>query len=78
MKVRVRQDATQPLYIDEPTESICCGWCSSFKGSNEVRVINQHVRHSKSHAVGRKKVTDSTDENLIQGVRDIRTFFPTN
>jgi hypothetical protein len=25
--------------------------------------------------VGRKKVTDSTDENLIQGVRDIRTFF---
>ena len=60
----------QPLYIDVETESIRCRWCSLFKGSIEVRVINQHVKTSNSHL----KHRSSLCAEETQGV-DIRSYF---
>lgn len=63
----------QPLYIDTETESIKCHWCAGlFKGSIEVRAINQHVKSSKTHLKERKNHLNPATE---EGVCDIRTYF---
>lgn len=69
-------EADQPLYIDAESESIKCHWCASFKGSIEPRVINQHVKSSKSHSKHRQLLcasAGSSEEST--GVVDIRKYF---
>ena len=66
----------QPLYIDAESESIKCHWCASFKGSIEARVINQHVKTSKSHSKHRQllcSAAGSSEETT--GAMDIRKYF---
>jgi len=66
----------QPLYIDLETESVKCRWCSLFKGSIEPRVINQHVKSSKTHLKERRHHLHPEElTNPVEGVQDIRTFF---
>ena len=60
----------QPLYKDVKTESIRCRWCSLFKGSTEARVINQHMKTSKSFL----KHRSGPCAEETQGV-DIRPYF---
>lgn len=45
----------QPLFIDDELSTIKCKWCPAWAGSQTVKVINQHVRKSKSHQLARKK-----------------------
>jgi len=63
----------QPLYIDMESESIKCKWCTTFKGSIETRVINQHVKASKSHI--KEHQCRLHPDNNLEGVNDIRTYF---
>ena len=48
-------DVEQPLYIiySESTESIKCRWCPAWEGALKMKVVNQHVRKSKSHSNAR-------------------------
>lgn len=67
----------QPLFIDWETESIKCRWCGLFVGSTEPRVINQHVKSAKAHLQERqRRLHPDQLINPLQGVHDIRTFFP--
>ena len=69
-------ETDQPLYIDEETETIKCRWCGLFKGSNEARVINQHVKSAKTHQQERQRHLHPNElTDPLEGVRDIRTFF---
>jgi len=63
----------QPLYIDMESESIKCKWCANFKGSIETRVINQHVKTSRTHIKERQRQLHPDDD--LEGVNDIRTYF---
>ena len=63
----------QPLHIDMETESIKCQWCATIKGSIETRVINQHVKTSKTHIKERQHRLNPDDD--LEGVNDIRTYF---
>ena len=70
------QEDDQPLYIDAESESIKCRWCSLFKGSIEPRVINQHVKTSKTHLKHRREqLLCSGSSAETTGVVDIRTYF---
>jgi len=71
MKEENIDNEDQPLYIDDENECIKCQWCSLFKGSIEVRVINQHVKTAKSHL----KYRESLQSEQVQGVEDIRSYF---
>ena len=62
----------QPLFIDCEYECIKCHWCSSFKGSIEARVINQHLKSSKMHLMERRR---HVHPDPTEGVTDIRTYF---
>ena len=66
----------QPLYIDWENETIKCKWCGVFKGAIEARVINQHVKMSKTHKKERQRhlrPDEMTDP--LEGVQDIRIYF---
>ena len=71
------QEDDQPLYIDTETESIKCHWCTLFKGSIEARVINQHVKKSKSHLKQRQYLCSGSSQDSTAGVMDIRDYFKT-
>ena len=46
----------QPLYIDEIDLKIKCTWCGNlFRGSHQLKHINQHVRKSSFHLAERKR-----------------------
>ena len=72
------QEDNQPLYIDAESESIKCHWCTLFKGSIEARVINQHVKTSKTHLKHRQLLCAGSSQETTAGVMDIRNYFPTN
>ena len=62
----------QPLYVDEAEETIKCRWCTSFKGSQELKHINQHTKKAVSHQLALRKTTGVADQG---DQPDIRTFF---
>ena len=43
----------QPLYIDAYDEAIKCSWCPNWPGSQQTKVINQHVKKAASHIKAR-------------------------
>ena len=60
----------QPLHIDEKDKVIKCHWCGDhFKGSVELKHINQHVKKAAFHSQKRKDITKKG--------ADIRNFFRT-
>jgi len=60
----------QPLQIDEKDKVIKCHWCGDhFKGSVELKHINQHVKKAEFHSQKRKDITKKG--------ADIRSFFRT-
>lgn len=67
----------QPLYIDEPDEAIKCSWCPNWKGSQQTKVIDQHVKISASHLKARQKHLCLPDVATTTSGRqlDIRSFF---
>ena len=70
----VKEDSMleQPLYISVSEGVIKCCWCGElFKGSSELKHINQHVKKAASHISAKVKLTGSEGEDLP----DIRTFF---
>ena len=69
-------EADQLLYIEAELESIKCHWCFLFKGSIEPRVVNQHVKSSKSHSKHRHLLCAAAGSNKeTTGVMDIRNYF---
>ena len=64
----------QPLYIDEGVGAIKCQWCPAWCGSQTVKVINQHVRKSKSHKAAR--MPEVVDNNEGAGQLFLTDFFP--
>lgn len=61
----------QPLYIDADKGVICCHWCGDlYKGSTELKHVNQHVKKAASHISARKRHDRTTGENPS----DIRNF----
>lgn len=63
----------QPLYIDEDDEVIKCHWCGDqFKGSMQLKHINQHVKKAAFHCQKRRDITGKGAKT-----RDIRNFFHT-
>ena len=62
----------QPLYIDDGLDKIMCKWCPSWTGSISVKVVNQHVRKSKSHSHARLKRQPSSSTGVQL---DISVFF---
>ena len=63
----------QPLYIDELEKVIKYQWCGDqFKGSVQLKHINQHVKKAAFHCQRRREVTDKGAKQ-----RDIRKFFCT-
>lgn len=72
------EEDDQPLHIDDAMESIACSWCPGFKGSIEVRVINQHTSRAKSHKSERKRKFSSEFTSPMKGVKDIRTYMNNN
>ena len=64
----------QPLYIDDGLSAIKCKWCPAWDGSQHVKVINQHVRTSKSHALARRR-EQPLASNSIEGVQLLLTDF---
>ena len=67
----------QSLFIDLGMEAIMCKWCPSWKGSQQLKVINQHTKTSKGHQTARQKALGITP-TAVKGVRDIRTYFLPN
>ena len=68
------QEDDQPLYIDDESKSIKCHWCRLFKGSIEVRVLNQHAKTSKTHLKHQQSLCSESSEETT-GVMDIRNYF---
>ena len=69
-------DVIQPLYIDDGEETVKCTWCPDWKGSIQVKVINQHVKTSASHRNARIRHLKLDAETNSQGRQlDIRVFF---
>ena len=61
----------QPLYIDEVDKVVKCQWCGDeFKGSVQLKHINQHVKKAAFH---HQKRRDITGKGAKQS--DIRIFF---
>ena len=53
------EDRVQPLYVDESEMIIKCDWCKNqFKGSCQLKHLNQHVNKSASHSKKRKQITE--------------------
>ena len=72
----------QQLYIDEELECIKCTWCLNWKGFQETKVINQHIKSAKSHDLERQRLRGKdvrqSIEKAAQGMRDIRQFIKVN
>lgn len=69
-------DVIQPLYIDDGEEAIKCTWCPDWKGSIQLKVINQHVKTSASHRNPRIRHLKLDTEPNVRGQQlDIHTFF---
>ena len=63
-------DEEQPLYIDESNMVIKCRWCKDqFKGSCQLKHLNQHTKKSASHCQQRRRLTERGVEQS-----DIRDF----
>lgn len=58
-------EGDQPIHIDEALDTIKCRWCPTWGGSQAVKVINQHVRKSKSHLAARIK-----ELNLVEPISE--------
>lgn len=71
----VPASVTQPLYIDEGEETIKCKWCCNWNGSQEVKVINQHVRKSKSHCSARVLELNLPQPKTTGAQMNITDFF---
>ena len=71
------EEEDQPLYIDDSEKTIKCHWCTTFKGSQEVKHVNQHTLKSSSHCNARKRFFGISEENRSRGENqlDIRDFF---
>ena len=65
----------QPLFIDESCDMIKCNWCPGFKGSIELRVLNQHCKTAKSHTSMRKKLLGEESAPSTQGLQKITDYF---
>ena len=66
----------QPIHIDEGSNVIRCRWCPNFKGSTEPRVVNQHMKYSKTHQLERQHRLHPEDlSDPTEGVQDIRSYF---
>ena len=63
-----------PLYIDYAMEAIVCKWCPSWKGSQQLKVINQHTKTAKSHQTAKQKAL-GVEPAAMQGVQSIRKYF---
>ena len=62
----------QPLYIDVEEGVIRCHWCGDlYKGSAELKHVNQYVKKAASHIGARKKHNGTAGEDLP----DIRKYF---
>lgn len=60
----------QPLYIDVDDMVIKCRWCKDqFKGSHQLKHLNQHIKKSASHCQERRRLTERGVEQS-----DIRDF----
>ena len=63
-------DEEQPLYIDESNMVVKCRWCKDqFKGSYQLKHLNQHIKKSASHSQQRRRLTERGVEQS-----DIRDF----
>ena len=63
----------QPLYVDKEEKVIKRQWCGDqFKGSVQLKHINQHVKKTTFHCQRRREMTDKGAKK-----RDIRKFFST-
>ena len=61
----------QPLYIDEDDKVTKCRWCGDhFKGSVQLKYINQHVKKAAFHIQKRREITHKGAKQC-----DIRNFF---
>ena len=70
------EDDDQPVYVCVEEELLKCKWCAGFKGSQEARVINQHIKSFKSHLHERQRRLHLNElSDPLQDVRDIRTYF---
>ena len=66
----------QAIYICAEEELLKCRWCAGFKGSQEARVINQHINKSKTHQLRRQHHLHQDQlRDPLQGERDICTYF---
>ena len=68
-------DEDQPIYISWEEECLKCRWCLLSKGCIEVRVINQHVKSSKTHMKKLKRSSGSSNVESQGSQQDIRSFF---
>ena len=64
----------QPLIIDYAMEAIVCKWCPSWKGSQQLKVINQHTKTAKSHQTAKQKAL-GVESVAMKGVQSIKKYF---
>ena len=71
------EEEDQPLHIDDSEEAIKCHWFTTFKGSQEVKHVNQHTLKSSSRRNTRKWFFGINEENSSRGKNqlDIIDFF---
>ena len=62
--------------LDYAMEAIVCKWCPSWKGSQQLKVINQHTKTAKSHLTARQKALGVVPA-AMKGVQSIRKYFLT-
>ena len=43
-KCHKEETEEQPLYVDAGEECIKCKWCPEWKGSQQVKRVNQHCK----------------------------------
>lgn len=68
-------DGDQPLFVDEGDETIKCRWCTLFKGSQELKHINQHTSKAASHQRARRKLLGGgNDDDRGENQLDIGSF----
>lgn len=69
-----RRPRTAYVYIDKSNMVIKCRWCKDqFKGSCQLKHLNQHIKKSSSHSQQRKRLTERGVEQS-----DIRNFLLTH
>ena len=58
-------DQEHPMYIDKSNMVIKCQWCKDqFKGSYQLKHLNQHIKKSTSHSQQRRCLTERGVENV--------------